>query len=57
MRGKMGDAQRLAHIKEVIAEIEEYVRNIDLIEFKEQLHDFDLHRLNKLKFLEKLQKM
>lgn len=34
MRGKIGDEQRLLHITEAIAEIENYTRNVDLSEFK-----------------------
>lgn len=29
MKGEMGDEQRLAHIKEAISEIEDYVKNAD----------------------------
>jgi uncharacterized protein with HEPN domain len=34
MRDKMGDAQRLIHIQEAIAEIEKYTKGVDLSEFK-----------------------
>ena len=34
MRGKVGDEQRILHIKEAIKEIEGYTRDIDINEFK-----------------------
>lgn len=34
MRGKIGDEQRLIHIHEAITEIENYTKNIDITEFK-----------------------
>ncbi len=34
MRGRIGDHQRLLHIEEAIQEIEEYIKNIDIQEFK-----------------------
>lgn len=34
MKGSVGDEQRLAHVLEAIDEIEKYLNNIDLTEFK-----------------------
>lgn len=34
MKGRLGDAQRLAHIEEAIAEIQAYTKDIDINEFK-----------------------
>ncbi|SRR5258706_12290319 len=34
MRDKLGDEQRILHIEEAIREIEEYIKDIDINEFK-----------------------
>ena len=34
MNGKIGDEQRLLHIKEAIQEIQNYTKDIDILEFK-----------------------
>lgn len=34
MRGRVGDEQRLLHIEEAIREIEEYLKDIDINEFR-----------------------